>query len=198
MSYLQARERATIASSSGRRTAAITCEAHIDNGKAILGHLQLQRFVRFIALFGSLRDCRARAGPRQEHGILKERQEASKMPVIHPDSSLCTVIVTVDAPSRVLPELERHAKDGLRRFRDFEGFIGGALHRSDDGTRLVQYLQWRSEQDHLACMNDPRWDAEPSARRFMELAQEGTATVDVRTYDVVAAEDTTPEEGSIR
>jgi hypothetical protein len=104
------------------------------------------------------------------------------------------VIVTVDAPSNVIPELERHARDGLPRFRDFAGFVGGALHRSGDGTRLVQYLQWRSEEQHLACMNDPRWDTEPSAQRFMALAQEGTAAVDVRTYDVLAAEDVTPEE----
>ena len=32
-------------------TLAITCEAHIDDAKGIAGHLQLQRFDRFIALF---------------------------------------------------------------------------------------------------------------------------------------------------
>jgi hypothetical protein len=33
---------------------AITCEAHIDDAEAIVKHLQLQRFDRFIALFGGL------------------------------------------------------------------------------------------------------------------------------------------------
>ena len=30
---------------------AISCEAHIDDARAIVKHLQLQRFVSFIALF---------------------------------------------------------------------------------------------------------------------------------------------------
>jgi hypothetical protein len=32
----------------------ITCEAHTDGTRTALGHLQLQRLVRFIALFGSM------------------------------------------------------------------------------------------------------------------------------------------------
>ena len=35
-------------------TAAITCEAHIDDARDIAEQLQLQRFDRFIALFGSM------------------------------------------------------------------------------------------------------------------------------------------------
>ena len=35
-------------------TAAISCEAHIDDAKAIVKHLQLQRFVSFIALLDAL------------------------------------------------------------------------------------------------------------------------------------------------
>jgi hypothetical protein len=34
-----------------RRTAAISCEAHIDEAKAIVKRIRLQRFVSFIALF---------------------------------------------------------------------------------------------------------------------------------------------------
>jgi hypothetical protein len=34
-------------------TRAITCEAHIDDARVMIGHLQPQRFDRFIALFGS-------------------------------------------------------------------------------------------------------------------------------------------------
>jgi hypothetical protein len=36
-----------------RRTAAISCEAHIDDAKAVVEHLQLRRFASFIALFDS-------------------------------------------------------------------------------------------------------------------------------------------------
>lgn len=97
----------------------------------------------------------------------------------------CTVIVTVDADPGAMADLEAHARQGLRWFTGFDGFIAGALHKSVDGGRLVQYLQWRSRDDHLACMNDPRWDEVPSAQRFMALVEAGRATVDVRVYDVV-------------
>ncbi len=80
-----------------------------------------------------------------------------------------------------------HARRGLRRFAEFDGFVGGATHVSADGGRIVQYLQWRSEEDHLACMNDPSWADLPSSQRFMELVESGRATMDVRTYDVVEA-----------
>ena len=105
---------------------------------------------------------------------------------VEASAGCCTVIVTVDADAELVPELEAHARDGLRRFAEMPGFIAGALHRSDDGGRLVQYLQWASEADHLACMRDPRWDELPSTRRFMEVAASGASTVDVRVYDVVA------------
>lgn len=111
-------------------------------------------------------------------------------PTIRPNAGLCTVIVTVDAASQVIAELEAHARYGLARFPDFAGFVAGALHRSTgtgaDGARLVQYLQWKTEADHLACVNDPRWDELPSTARFMELVASGQATIDVRTYDVLA------------
>ncbi len=115
------------------------------------------------------------------------------MPLIDPDGQVCTVIVTVDAEADVLPELEAHAREGLSRFAEFRGFLGGATHRSADGTRLVQYLQWQSEEHHLACMSDTRWDDLPSTRRFMELARSGRVKMDVRVYEVVAAQDTPGE-----
>ena len=104
----------------------------------------------------------------------------------HP-SDLCTVIVTVDADPEIVTEMEKHARDGLMLFADFDGFVSGALHRSADGGRLVQYLQWRSEADHRTCMNDPRWDTFGSTQRFMERIASGEARIDVRVYGVVAA-----------
>jgi quinol monooxygenase YgiN len=100
--------------------------------------------------------------------------------------TLCTVIVTVDAPDDAMSELEAHARVGIARFTEYDGFVSGALHRSDDGGRLVQYLQWRDEAAYRACIDDTAWDELESTRRFMQLARDGTTTVDARTYDVVA------------
>ncbi len=109
--------------------------------------------------------------------------------ISHP-SPFCTVIVTIDAAPDVIGEMEPHAKSGLTWFAGFDGLVSGALHKSNDGSRLVQYLQWESEADHLACMQDPRWDDLPSAARFMEFVNAGRATMDVRTYTVLATSDT--------
>lgn len=98
----------------------------------------------------------------------------------------CAVIVTVDASAGVMPDLEAHARYGLTRFPEFAGFVSGTLHLSADGTRLVQYLRWRTRNDYDACINDPVWDDLPSTRRFMQLVGEGSARMEVRIYDVVA------------
>jgi hypothetical protein len=109
------------------------------------------------------------------------------MPVIKESSGLCTVIVTVDCEPEVMPDLEDHARSGLALFREFDGFVSGALHKSADGKRLVQYLQWETESDHVACVNHPRWDDFPSTRRFMAIVDSGQAEVDVRVFNVLAA-----------
>jgi quinol monooxygenase YgiN len=108
------------------------------------------------------------------------------MSTIARSADTCTVIVTVDAEPDAMADLEAHAREGLRQFARAAGFVRGALHKSTDGRRLVQYLQWRSEADHHACMNDPRWEDAPTTRRFMELIDSGRATMDVRIYDVTA------------
>ena len=52
------------------------------------------------------------------------------------------------------PEQQQVLLDQLSRFadsvKDEPGLIGAALHRSTDGTRVVNYTQWRSEED-LGC-----------------------------------------------
>ena len=95
------------------------------------------------------------------------------MPTIQDTSDLCTVIVTVEAATDVLPEIVSHARDGLALFEEHKGFISGAVHQSADGTRMVQYLQWANKEDHLACMDDPRWDTRQSTRAFLKHVPTG-------------------------
>ena len=101
----------------------------------------------------------------------------------------CVVVVTVDAPAEVMPDLLAHARYGLGVFEEFEGFLRGALHLDDGGTRLLQYLVWRSEAEHLACMHDPRWDELESTRRFMDIVNSDGATMEVRTMRIVEERD---------
>lgn len=100
---------------------------------------------------------------------------------------ICTVIVTVDAAPDTMADLVEHAQAGIdHHFPSYPGYRGGALHLSGEGTRLVQYLQWDSESDYLACRDDPRWDALETTQRFMTHLRHGRATVDARTYTVTA------------
>jgi len=109
--------------------------------------------------------------------------------IIDPAKSICTVIVTVEAEGAEMEFVVDHASEGLALFSDFDGFIAGATHVSEDGEKVVQYLQWESSEAHAACMNDPEWAQHPSSRRFMQLMEAGDILVDVRLYDIAAMED---------
>lgn len=108
------------------------------------------------------------------------------MPRITGTPDVCTVIVTLDAPPERLPAFAAHAAMGLERFRRYDGFVAGALHLAADGGRLVQYLQWRSEAEYRACIEDPAWDALPSTRELLAAVASGEAMLDARTYRVAA------------
>ena len=75
-----------------------------------------------------------------------------------------TVEVTVECVPEALPHMERHARVGLEHFPLKRGFLGGALHVSVDGGCLVQYLQWATESDYRAAVNDPAFDPPERAR----------------------------------
>ena len=102
------------------------------------------------------------------------------------------MIVTVDADASLIPALRAHAEAGLARFPTFPGYLGGALHVSADGTRLVQHLRWRTEREYQACVDDPCWDDLPSTRHFLEAARSGEARVDARIFTVVATSPGSP------
>jgi hypothetical protein len=106
--------------------------------------------------------------------------------IIDPSNTGCTVIVTMDGKPIDMEFVIQHAANGLDRFSQFDDFIAGATHVSDDGNRVVQYLQWNSKKAHEACMNDPGWTTDESSKRFIELMQSYTIKVDVRTYRIAA------------
>ena len=60
-------------------------------------------------------------------------------------------LVTLINVFETKPEQQQALVDQWIRFteevKDEPGMIGAALHRSTDGTRVVNYAQWRSEED---------------------------------------------------
>lgn len=57
------------------------------------------------------------------------------------------------------------------------GFIAANLHRSRDGRRVVNYVQWRSLEDFQAMLEDPR--ATPHRKRATELGTPDAIVCDV-------------------
>lgn len=51
---------------------------------------------------------------------------------------------------------------------ELPGFISANVHRSNDGKRVVNYVQWRSTADYQAMSSNPR--ATPHMQRAADLA----------------------------
>lgn len=93
------------------------------------------------------------------------------------ESDLITLINVFETQ----PELQQTLIEQWIRFAEEvkkePGFIGAALHRSADGTRVINYAQWRSEADYSRFVQKYR---EQFTTR-LPLAER----VDPHLYDVV-------------
>jgi heme-degrading monooxygenase HmoA len=67
------------------------------------------------------------------------------------------------------------------------GFISQHLHRSHDGTQVINYLQWRCKEDHVACLKNPAFMM--AGMKFMGLISSGKVKMDVQTYEVTFSQE---------
>ena len=90
-------------------------------------------------------------------------------------------LVTVINVFETKPEQQQELIDQWIRFVEEvagePGMIGAALHRSTDGTRVINYAQWRSEEDFESFVE--KYREQMDARR--PLAER----VDPHLYEVV-------------
>ena len=83
----------------------------------------------------------------------------------------------------VSPENQQRLVDMLieatqKTMRHVPGFISASFHKSADGTRVVNYAQWRRKEDFEAMLKDPR--AVEHIKPIQELAAN-----DAHIYQVV-------------
>jgi heme-degrading monooxygenase HmoA len=100
----------------------------------------------------------------------QRREQTMSSSTISADTPLVTLVnvFTVDpANQEHLIELWQRATDEV--IRHLPGFISANIHRSLDGTKVVNYAQWNSRQAFLAMLNDPA-----SSAHLKELAEIGT------------------------
>lgn len=62
------------------------------------------------------------------------------------------------------------------------GYVSANIHRSLDGTRVVNYAQWRRVEDFEAMLRDP------TAREHMGAAQDLAVSVEPHLYEVAFAD----------
>ena len=96
----------------------------------------------------------------------------------------CTVIVSVDGDVKDIESVLNHVTSGLDLFNEFDGFIAGATHLSEDGTRIIQYLNWKNKQAHKRCTEDPRWFEHEPSRHFIDLMKSGKIKVKAEIFNI--------------
>ena len=104
------------------------------------------------------------------------------MPAIHQDNAVITQITTVtvepDNKDEVLALMKERAKFMARQ----PGFVSVSLHRSEDGTHVVNYVQWTDKERLAAAHHSPEF--RKKWPRFGELVEE----VEPALYEVVKIE----------
>lgn len=95
----------------------------------------------------------------------------------------CTVIVTLTCDPADQDALLGLARGVLPAFARQPGFVSSSLHKSTDGTKVLNYLQWRTEADHLACMQNA--DVAAAGADFMAFVEERRVQIELGVYDVV-------------
>lgn len=92
------------------------------------------------------------------------------MPAIVSGAGYATFINTFRCEPSDQEEVVRINVDIIERVASkFPGFISASVHRSVDGTLVVNYLQWQSTEDLAAMQRSSEFQA--IARRFAGLIQ---------------------------
>ena len=91
------------------------------------------------------------------------------MPVIEKGAPVLTVVVAIE----VEPERQRAFLDRVgRMIEDFTrhqpGLVSTSIHASEDGTRILNYAQWRSREDYERFRKNP--EGKPHVEALMAIA----------------------------
>ena len=104
------------------------------------------------------------------------------MPAILQDNSVVTQITTVKMRPDNQDEVLKLMKERARFMAKQPGFVSVNLHRSEDGSHVVNYIQWTDKERLAAAHHSPEF--RKKWPRFGELVQD----VEPALYDVVLIE----------
>jgi heme-degrading monooxygenase HmoA len=101
------------------------------------------------------------------------------MPRIEKDHQAITQITVVEAEPEKQPEALSLMTERAQFMARQPGFISISLHRSLDGRRIVNYIQWQNRELLQAAHKSP--DFRKAWRKFDDL----TDQIDPHLYDVI-------------
>jgi heme-degrading monooxygenase HmoA len=104
------------------------------------------------------------------------------MPDIRENAGIVTQITTVKTTPDNQNEVIALMKERARFMARQPGFVSISLHRSEDGTHVVNYVQWTDKDKLKAAHHSPEF--RKKWPRFGELVQD----VEPSLYDVVQIE----------
>jgi len=104
------------------------------------------------------------------------------MSEIRPNNGICTQITTVKLSPDNQDEVLKLMKERARFMATQPGFVSVNLHRSKDGSHVVNYVQWTSADKLATAHHSPEF--RKKWPRFGELVKEA----DPCLYDVVHVE----------
>jgi heme-degrading monooxygenase HmoA len=104
------------------------------------------------------------------------------MPEIRQNNGIVTQITTVKLPPGNEKEVLDLMEERARFMAKQPGFVSVSLHRSQDGSHVVNYVQWTNREKLAAAHHSPEF--RKKWPRFGELAKE----IEPCLYDVVHVE----------
>jgi heme-degrading monooxygenase HmoA len=93
------------------------------------------------------------------------------------EGNLVTLINVIETQPKLQQTLIEQWMCFAEEVKEEPGFIGAALHRSTDGTRVINYAQWRSEADFESFVK--------KYREQMEARRPLAERVEPHLYEVV-------------
>ena len=105
------------------------------------------------------------------------------MPQIAANNGVVTQITTVSVPPENQDEALRLMQERARFMAKQPGFVSISLHRSTDGSQIVNYVQWKNRQQLEAAHHSPEFrDAWPEFSKLIDDAEPAL-------YEVVLVEE---------
>jgi heme-degrading monooxygenase HmoA len=104
------------------------------------------------------------------------------MPEIRKNSGVVTQITTVKVPPENQAEVLELMKERARFMATQPGFVSVSLHRSEDGSHVVNYVQWRNRDELQRALHSDEF--RKKWPRFGQLIEEAEPCL----YDVTYIE----------